>query len=330
MKFSGCKILIIICLLLWSTTSAFAVEPVGTISFLKGSATHSREGFSGKISEGDSVYLKDRIKTDTDSIAEISFLDDSMITMGSSSELEITEYIYHPEKKAREGLFSLLAGKARFFVQTLQNFKQKKIRVQTQTAVVGTRDTDFLVWVQSPEITLAACIENSITFSNRFSPDQQVILSDYMFSQIQGINHPTPPDFMSSEKMAEVLGELRELRGKPRNLLEQRRKRRLTTTTSSTTTMSTTTSTLRTTTSTTTTTTTLAPTTSTTTTSTETTTTTLKPTTTTLPPTTTSTTTTSSTTTTTTSTTTTTTSSTLPKPPPIPKTTQFNKIMPRN
>ena len=78
---------------------------------------------------------------------ELGFLDNSHVKMAPDTVLEITEYLYKPQEKKRQSLLSMASGKARFLVQELQDFKQKRFQVQTQTAIVGTRDTEFIVSV---------------------------------------------------------------------------------------------------------------------------------------------------------------------------------------
>jgi hypothetical protein len=76
---------------------------------------------------------------------EILFMDESRIRMAPNTTLEITEYLYQPEKKKRKGLLSLWAGKARFIVNDLVDFAQKDFEVRTQAGIAGTRGTDFVM-----------------------------------------------------------------------------------------------------------------------------------------------------------------------------------------
>ncbi|MGD9975767.1 MAG: hypothetical protein AB7S77_22140, partial [Desulfatirhabdiaceae bacterium] len=199
---------------LFGSLSLAATEPVGKITFLKGQVFVERNGQKNPGALNDPVYLKDRLQTEANSSAEIAFLDNSRIRMASGTLLEITEFLYQPGTETRQGLMSLLAGKARFLVQTLQNFKQKQFRVQTQTAVVGTRDTDFLVWVASLTETYALCLENTISLINTVKPDQEAILSAFMYSVIQGENPPSPPAFIPQDQLTSVVQELQEIGNK--------------------------------------------------------------------------------------------------------------------
>ena len=132
-------------LLLVARQVSAASEPVGKADILTGTVTFERAGKQDVLKPGDPLFLKDRIQTGASSSAEIVFVDLSRMKLAANTNLEITEYLYNPAEKTRQGLVSLTFGKARFAVQDLQDFRDKRFRVQTRTAVVGSRDTDFIV-----------------------------------------------------------------------------------------------------------------------------------------------------------------------------------------
>jgi len=122
-----------------------ANEAVGKTSALTGSVSIQREGRSWQLQVGEDIHLQDRLQTGIDSRVEILFMDESRVRMAPNTTLEITEYLYQPEKKKRKGLLSLWAGKARFIVNDLVDFAQKDFEVRTQAGIAGTRGTDFIM-----------------------------------------------------------------------------------------------------------------------------------------------------------------------------------------
>jgi hypothetical protein len=194
--------------------SAATSEPVGKVDALSGTVTVERDGRSLQAKAGDSVFLLDKWRTRAESGVEILFLDNSRVKMAPDTTLEITEYLYNPSQKSRETLLSMASGKARFLVQDLQDFKEKRFRVRTQTAVVGTRDTDYIVSVK-PEaqkdelckeaLTEALCIENAILMSNGELPDNRVILTANMLSRICGTDRPATPRFATAEERSRLM-----------------------------------------------------------------------------------------------------------------------------
>ncbi len=122
-----------------------APEPAGRAEILTGTVTVERDGKPEALKAGDPVFVKDRIITGPESSAEIAFVDLSRMKLAANTDLEITGYLYDPGEKTRQGLISLTFGKARFAVRDFQEFRDKRFRVKTGTAFVGSRDTDFIV-----------------------------------------------------------------------------------------------------------------------------------------------------------------------------------------
>ena len=218
------------CLLLWfmmcgllASSSAWAAEPVGNVESIVGTVQVEREGRTLPAKAGDPVYLLDKWQTRAQSSAEIVFVDNSRVKLAAATVLEITEYVYNPREQKRESLFSMLVGKARFLVQDLQGYKEKRFRVQTQTAIVGTRDTDFVVGVvpeppvggvcREPFVE-AYCVENAIIMASRNRPDKPVILTSNMISQACGSELPTPPRFATAAERARMIRGVEKIGGK--------------------------------------------------------------------------------------------------------------------
>jgi hypothetical protein len=178
---------------------------VGKLEWLQGSVAVEREGYSGPAAVGDPVYLLDKWQTEDDSGAELVFVDESRIRMGPKASLEITEYLYQPQEKSRDSLISMVAGKARVLVQDLQDYKQKRFRVQTQTAVVGTRGTEFIVWIISPTVTRVLGITNDIEFCNARLPGACVTVAPHMTSETHANVAPTPPSVAPPQVYQEII-----------------------------------------------------------------------------------------------------------------------------
>jgi hypothetical protein len=206
--------------LLSAHQALFAAEPVGKADALTGTVNFERAGKQDVLKPGDPLFLKDRIQTGAGSSAEIVFVDESRMKLAANTNLEITEYLYNPTEKNRQGLVSLAYGKARFAVQDLQEFHDKRFRVQTRTAVVGSRDTDFVVafYLEAPDgqasgegLLSALCLENSIIVFSLQYPDRPALLTANMISQVFGVNLPTPPRFITPAEWTSLLSGLEQI-----------------------------------------------------------------------------------------------------------------------
>jgi len=170
-------------------------------------------GDDRRLNAGDLIFAMDRISTGKDGSAEIVFIDGSRMKLAAETSLKITAYKFDPKEKIRYGIVWLSFGKVRFAVLELDDFNDRRFRVQTETAVAGSLDTDFIVAyereIQRDEIcrnglTTALCIENSIILSSTGFQDKPTSLSSYMLSQVCGAGLPTPPRFITSAELARI------------------------------------------------------------------------------------------------------------------------------
>jgi hypothetical protein len=94
------------------------------------------------------VYFKDVIETQADSRAKALFDDDSILTVGENSRVEVSEYIYDPANNQRSSVLRMIQGKARALVGKLFAGLGSKFEVHTPTAVAAARGTYFVVWIE--------------------------------------------------------------------------------------------------------------------------------------------------------------------------------------
>jgi hypothetical protein len=189
-------------------------EFAGRTGVIAGTVTVERAGGQETLKAGDPLFIKDRILTGAGSSVEIVLVDRSRVKLAPHSSLEITEYLYNPNEKVRYGLISLAFGKARFTVQDFQEFNDRRFRVLTETAVVWSLDTDFIV-TYDPELPRdeicrgglanALCLENSILVSSLVFQDRPALLTANMISQVCGPNPPAPPRFVTAAELARML-----------------------------------------------------------------------------------------------------------------------------
>ena len=96
----------------------------------------------------ESVYFKDVIETQADSRAKALFDDDSILTVGENSRVEVSEYIYDSANDQRSSVLRLVQGKARALVGKLFAGLGSRFEVHTPTAVAAARGTYFVVWIE--------------------------------------------------------------------------------------------------------------------------------------------------------------------------------------
>ncbi|MGJ7528381.1 FecR family protein [Variovorax sp. GB1P17] len=102
-------------------------------------------GTTRPANPGDALGAVDRIVTGPDSSAAVVLRDDTTLVVGPSSRLDLKEF--HFDGTTHEGgmLVSLLRGSMRMITGLIGKTNPDAVRVETQTATIGIRGTDFIV-----------------------------------------------------------------------------------------------------------------------------------------------------------------------------------------
>ena len=77
----------------------------------------------------------------------ITFLDNSQVRLTEHSELIIDEFIYDPDPSKSKMALQFASGTARFITGKLASIDKENISIQTPSATIGIRGTDFTVTV---------------------------------------------------------------------------------------------------------------------------------------------------------------------------------------
>jgi hypothetical protein len=113
------------------------------------SVTHPGEARVLPVKLHDEVLFKDVIQTQDESRARALFQDDSMLTVGENSQVEIDEYIYNPDVNVRRAIVKLMQGQVRALVSKVFKANGSKFEIHTPSAVAAARGTYFTVWVEN-------------------------------------------------------------------------------------------------------------------------------------------------------------------------------------
>jgi len=112
----------------------------------KVTVTHPGEARVLPVKLHDEVLFKDVIQTDKESRTKAFFQDDSVLTVGENSRVEITEYIYDPDANVRRSVVKVMQGQVRALVSKVFKSNGSRFEVHTPSAVAAARGTYFTVW----------------------------------------------------------------------------------------------------------------------------------------------------------------------------------------
>lgn len=122
-----------------STLVAGAAESVGVVTKVVNGA--QIDGAAAVA--GSPIHMNDRLRTGPNARLQITFRDNSVLTLGEKADVAIDRYVYNPEKSKGEILLSASQGAVRFAGGKLKQMNDKKIIVNTPSAAVAVRGTEF-------------------------------------------------------------------------------------------------------------------------------------------------------------------------------------------
>ncbi len=181
-------------------------DSVGKFRDVQGNVSFTRAKADNKAKAGDDVQLNDLVSTREKSRTKIALSDNTLLTLGQNSRLEITSYLYSPQKKA--GAISLKMG-------TLHSQVQKAVdssfEVRTPNAIAGARGTAWLSVVEVVNGVLQTnvyVLEGTVTVFNAAIPGQIVTLAAGQFTTVIGSLAPALPAAFSPAVVECIMGQL--------------------------------------------------------------------------------------------------------------------------
>jgi hypothetical protein len=125
-----------------------AVNPVGQVTAVQGKVLVAHSGGSNalRINVPDEIVPHDVIQTDNRARSKILFQDDTLLTIGENSIVEIAEHTYDSSVDIRSVTLKLAQGKLRALVGRIFGGQGSKFIVRTPTAFAASQGTYFVVW----------------------------------------------------------------------------------------------------------------------------------------------------------------------------------------
>lgn len=144
-----CQIICLVLINLLLIPQAFAAQPIGDVSEVTGGVDILRGGKlpAEPAKLGDKIVQGDVIRTKSGGKAQIKMKDDSVLTIAPDSRVALNEYVYEPEKNQRQASIKIFQGLVHTVVNKVFKKDTPDFTVETQTAVIGVRGTDYYTLV---------------------------------------------------------------------------------------------------------------------------------------------------------------------------------------
>jgi hypothetical protein len=98
---------------------------------------------TGTAVVGAPVHMNDRLRTGANARLQVTFHDDSSLTLGENANVVIDRYVFNPDKSSAEVVLKATQGALRFAGGRIEQMRQKNIVVNTPVAALAVRGTHF-------------------------------------------------------------------------------------------------------------------------------------------------------------------------------------------
>ena len=148
-------------LLLLFIMSAMIFASIGNVAALKGVVKIKRSTKMITAKYGLAIEEKDTIVTQDNSKVQIILKDQTIVTIGENSKYNFNEYKFNSKTdskakmKLEHGFFRVITGK-------IGKIAPERFKVQTKSATIGIRGTNFFAWV-GPKREEIGCIKGKIS-----------------------------------------------------------------------------------------------------------------------------------------------------------------------
>jgi hypothetical protein len=154
----------------------------------------------------DGVEPADVIRTKSKAKAQLTMVDDSIITLAPESRLAIADYQYDPARGERRAVVRLFRGLVHTVVNRIIKTEEPDFIMETHTATIGVRGTNWYTLL-GPSSTLAAVSYGVVFVKPTVSGVQGILLRSRQFIQVPKPFLPqvlTPEILRMLEKMMDT------------------------------------------------------------------------------------------------------------------------------
>jgi hypothetical protein len=198
---------------------AAAAAVVGRVTMVEGHVDLLKQGnlpaIPVKVQDG--VETGDVIRTKARSKAQITFVDDTALTLAPESRVAVADYIYDPNRSQRRATLRVFRGMVHTVVNRILQLQEPDFIMQTATGTLGVRGTEWYT-LMKPNSTLVYLTRGGLAletvnpskllldpmswvemFNNRFSLPRGITPADIdMLRKLMDTGVPQSPDFQLS------------------------------------------------------------------------------------------------------------------------------------
>ena len=122
-------------------------ESIAFVDSVKGEVMIVSSEMAVKAVQNMKVIPGDAIKTGSNSSVGLIFEDDTVVSLGPKSEMEIDEFVFNPAERQLSFVVRMIQGTFSFITGQIAKLAPQKAILETPTATLGVRGTKFVVEV---------------------------------------------------------------------------------------------------------------------------------------------------------------------------------------
>ena len=139
--------LLVLSFILHTGTAHAEPAVAGFIKTAEGSGQILRAGDVIAAGIGDVLYVSDTVTTSDQSTLGIMLEDDTVISLGPNSRLELSDFAFAPQEEKFSIAIRLLKGSFAYMSGVIGRLAPEKVHIETPDAVIAVHGTRFLVRV---------------------------------------------------------------------------------------------------------------------------------------------------------------------------------------
>ncbi len=145
-----CFLLTFVVSLFWANALSWCDETgfVGIVKNVQPEAFIIRNGLSQNALIGKRIAMGDVLKTGSNGSMGLILNDDTVIAMGSNTEISIKNFLFEPAEGNLSFIARMMKGTISFISGQITKLAPDSVRLETPVATIGPRGTHFLVQVE--------------------------------------------------------------------------------------------------------------------------------------------------------------------------------------
>jgi hypothetical protein len=140
-------------------------QAIGAVSRIQGEAIGTNGSATRPLGLNSSVFLNDVVSTGDAARLEVTFTDNTRLTLGEKTKLTLDSYVFDPAAGRGTVKFDLV-GAFRFVSGQVTKLANADVRVTTPVAIVGIRGTEFWGGPIDDQVLGVFLIEGAVSVSN--------------------------------------------------------------------------------------------------------------------------------------------------------------------